>query len=281
VCAYANNQWELGADISTDPKASSFFKAMQLTEGVLLVLDPAGTPFTRIWCCFEESMCMLETDADGARRLKLDIATMLSGKPCLIAEDLPGIEASKHFPLQLLERGFAINITKGEATQAEDKRRILNCIAKKPGCELDTTEPPQRHFMFDQVNKQLHSMFAQAAMETAFRAYRATGLAICSALDKDREYSKLKLNFCNSAIGDSRSTMQVVKEHTGGYLQHLALNFSWCKQLSDVSSVGQSLASLSALQHLALNFSGCRQLPGEVQYFFYQMSKFLQALHQP
>ena len=61
----ANNQWELGMDMSDDPRKSSFFKAMQLTEGsatvgdpvrltlvaagILLVLDSAGTPFSRIW----------------------------------------------------------------------------------------------------------------------------------------------------------------------------------------------------------------------------------------
>ena len=92
---------------------------------------------------------MLEEDANGMRKLKLDIATVHVGKPCLIAEGLPA--ASQDFPLELLERGFEIDVAKGEATQAEDKRRILNCIAEKPGCELDTTEPPQRHFMFDQV----------------------------------------------------------------------------------------------------------------------------------
>ena len=37
VCAYANNQHDLEAEISEDPKETSFFKAMQLSEGVLIV----------------------------------------------------------------------------------------------------------------------------------------------------------------------------------------------------------------------------------------------------
>ena len=53
VCAYANNQHELGADLGTDPRESSFYKAMQLAKGVVVVLDPKATPFTRIWCAFE------------------------------------------------------------------------------------------------------------------------------------------------------------------------------------------------------------------------------------
>ena len=50
VCAYANNQHELGQDIGTDPRDSSFYQALQLCEGVLVVLDAKATPFTRIWC---------------------------------------------------------------------------------------------------------------------------------------------------------------------------------------------------------------------------------------
>ena len=53
---YANNQHELGADIATDPRQTSFYKAMARCTGVLLILDPDGTPFTRAWCCFEEAM---------------------------------------------------------------------------------------------------------------------------------------------------------------------------------------------------------------------------------
>ena len=60
VCAYANNQHELGSDIATDPRQTSFYKAMQLSEGVLVVLDKDATPFTRIWCCFEQAMVAQE-----------------------------------------------------------------------------------------------------------------------------------------------------------------------------------------------------------------------------
>jgi len=43
-------------DIKKNPRSTSFYRAMQMSEGVLLVLDSAGTPFERIWCCFEESI---------------------------------------------------------------------------------------------------------------------------------------------------------------------------------------------------------------------------------
>jgi len=39
VCAYANNQHELGGDLGSDPRNSSFFKALELptTVGVLVI----------------------------------------------------------------------------------------------------------------------------------------------------------------------------------------------------------------------------------------------------
>lgn len=54
ICAYANNQHELGKDLGSDPMKSSFLKAMVKCDGLLLVLDSEATPFRRVWCCFEE-----------------------------------------------------------------------------------------------------------------------------------------------------------------------------------------------------------------------------------
>lgn len=56
VCAYANNQHHVSDDVGPNPRSSSFYKAIQMSQGVLLVLDSAATPFKRIWCCFEESI---------------------------------------------------------------------------------------------------------------------------------------------------------------------------------------------------------------------------------
>ena len=70
VCAYANNQHNVEEDISQNPRKSSFYKAMQLCHGVLLVLDSQATPFRRIWCCFEESIAVrCPVLRDGAVRL--------------------------------------------------------------------------------------------------------------------------------------------------------------------------------------------------------------------
>ena len=60
VCAYANNQHGLGSDIPADPRESAFFKAMQLCEGVLVVLDASEVVFTRSWCAHRAQRERLE-----------------------------------------------------------------------------------------------------------------------------------------------------------------------------------------------------------------------------
>ena len=83
VCAYANNQHQLGKDIGSDPRESSFYQALVLCEGVLVVLDAKATPFTRIWCAFEEAIAVTMDDAarPGKGHFLLDIATVPSGNP--------------------------------------------------------------------------------------------------------------------------------------------------------------------------------------------------------
>ena len=53
VCAYANNQHELGADVDNpDPSQSAFARAIELANmRVLSVLDEEGVTYTRIWWC--------------------------------------------------------------------------------------------------------------------------------------------------------------------------------------------------------------------------------------
>lgn len=67
VCAYANNQHCVAEDIKSNPRNTSFYRAMQMCQGVLLVLDSAGTPFQRIWCCFEESIARASGKPFGNR----------------------------------------------------------------------------------------------------------------------------------------------------------------------------------------------------------------------
>ena len=53
VCAYANRQWNLGDDVSSDPSQSSFHRAMRLSHGTIAIVDRDAGYFSRVWCCYE------------------------------------------------------------------------------------------------------------------------------------------------------------------------------------------------------------------------------------
>ena len=62
-------------------------------------------------------MCVLEKDEQGATRLALEVGTVHGGRPMLLGE--------ADFPIALLERGFDIDVYKGEASMVQDRQRIL------------------------------------------------------------------------------------------------------------------------------------------------------------
>jgi len=86
--AYANRRWCLAGDVVANPKETSFYQASLVAKkfggGTLLVLDrrerphkyrPA-TPFSRIWCAFEEHTSIneglpLDIDAYHNEKAKL------------------------------------------------------------------------------------------------------------------------------------------------------------------------------------------------------------------
>ena len=123
ICAYANNQHDLSELDVKDPRDTPFFKAMQLCDGVLVILDKDGIVFTRIWCGFEQA-----TVAQG-KKLLLDIATVHNGEPELLTDGFAyecddseenkmviKTEREKHFPVALLEKAYTIRVELGKAS---------------------------------------------------------------------------------------------------------------------------------------------------------------------
>jgi hypothetical protein len=59
VCAYANNQHNLGNEVGgSDLTQSSFYRALKLTKGVLSIVDRNSVVFSRVWCSFEISIAL-------------------------------------------------------------------------------------------------------------------------------------------------------------------------------------------------------------------------------
>mmetsp|Transcript_90216 Transcript_90216/g.254531 ORF Transcript_90216/g.254531 Transcript_90216/m.254531 type:complete len:1426 (-) Transcript_90216:73-4350(-) len=96
ICAYANRQHDLSNEVVADPLQTSFFRAMQLSRGVLMVLnagsefcDPA-VAFGRIWVQFEEAMTFKLSDE---RKCLFDIATTVDGEPQLLTDGMAEADA--------------------------------------------------------------------------------------------------------------------------------------------------------------------------------------------
>merc|ERR1712166_663318 len=125
-----------------------------------------------------------------------------------------------------------IEITKAQASVQDDFKRIINSINEVPVEMLDTHEPDLSHKNCKEVNRALRSMFAKAALYLA--------------ADKDDE-----------ALALTRAMHTIAKDTAQTKLE---MEFGGCKQLSDVSCIGEGLQRLTNLQHLQMGFRRCEQL---------------------
>ena len=238
VCGYANRQHELELEIGRDITESSFYKALHVAEGLLLILDENATPFSRIWCDYELYASITDPDK------MLDIVTMAqapgknqAGAQMLSKSQLPGESAvaksvREHtFPLSLLLHGLQVCLENGEATIQKDKDGILFEMAGH--ADLSTVagqELLQQNLK--RANDALHSTFAILAWPQAMQrgtlldfgknskgsmsGKRKVKLPEILALDDAREVLELSLaHFEDSAAAwlDSMTQWSVVQRN--------------------------------------------------------------------
>ena len=96
-----------------------------------------------IWCCFEKAMSVVP---DG-KKLLLDVAAMSKGKAQLLTDGLTKQEEQiendgtsagtgwqakarreEHFPVELIERAYEIDIFKAQSSRPVDWLRILASV---------------------------------------------------------------------------------------------------------------------------------------------------------
>ena len=102
-------------------------------------------------CCFEQASV-----AQG-KQLLLDFATVRDGEAQLLTQGLAhAMEATqikaareRGFPLELMEKGYGLDIRSADASKAEDKQHILNSIAgKKLSSAPDLSSPESQGWTF-------------------------------------------------------------------------------------------------------------------------------------
>eukprot|EP00928_Gymnodinium_smaydae_P063564 TRINITY_DN47107_c0_g1_i2.p1 TRINITY_DN47107_c0_g1~~TRINITY_DN47107_c0_g1_i2.p1 ORF type:complete len:1081 (+),score=138.48 TRINITY_DN47107_c0_g1_i2:349-3243(+) len=270
VCAYANNQWNLGTDVTSDPAETSFRKAMALSEGTLSILDADGVVFQRIWCGFE----IATTLRQDSQKL-YDLATVIENDSAVIITDGLTLHdkfagerygpdyrggprgyktrRERRFPLALAEKALSVRVESGVASVDSDRIHILNSIAGIADLE---SKPLANCTQYEQVNAVLHGRFAAAlyrvalekrwpklhdALQPALACFPCADLALpfyeCEELD-------------NQGVKSLLSTLPPA-------MQRLELDLTFCSHLTSSGLKASRFAHLTQLSNLSINFARC------------------------
>jgi len=298
VCAYANRQHNLGAEISSDLTQTSFYQALLLSAGILLVLDEEtpnsgpATPFTRIWCVFEQYTSVVTRTG----KMLLDIAASSGGKAELLTDGLAGKEQGscigsyqktqreKSFPLEIVRHALSLRVVEAQASQPEDRKSILNYIAGMP----QSGDPVSVHPHYQQLQKELRAAFAVAVWPQAVEKNLVKELDLPSVLAGDTYRTSFTLDLAScecvddadlAALGSGLPTslqdfhLDVgncprvgdigVTALAGGFsnrLETLWLRFYDCADVGDAAGQGLGRGLPSSLRELTVNFNSCKKL---------------------
>eukprot|EP00930_Biecheleria_cincta_P031843 TRINITY_DN22091_c0_g1_i1.p1 TRINITY_DN22091_c0_g1~~TRINITY_DN22091_c0_g1_i1.p1 ORF type:complete len:1181 (+),score=181.17 TRINITY_DN22091_c0_g1_i1:54-3596(+) len=279
VCAYANRQHDLGEALTDDPLESSFYLAMKESVGLLLLLDEEktdsfgavtgpATPLTRIWCCFEEYMALNEEFNKGRKSAMLvDIASCQDQFVAVLTDGVAPIDGVGYqsdtnktrresgFPFNVLRRGLTMSIEDARATQEEDRRRILNLVAKKP---LD--DPCVRnHENYNRVNKWIRANTAVFLWMPAVIHRTLDNWGLPAAIAEDTQRRKLAMSFQgNRKIGDE--VLDALGRALPTGLKILSLNFCSCLCITDEGIKRLAMCFPKGLQQLKIDFGAVQNI---------------------
>lgn len=86
---------------------------------------------------------------------------------CPGAAHLVKVEREKDFPLDVMEQAFVVNLERAQATDPQDRTRILNSLVGRTGTDPDL-EPISDHDAYVVVNKRIWATFAVATWRQVF-----------------------------------------------------------------------------------------------------------------
>jgi len=264
VCAYANRQHSIGSEIPKDLKSTSFHKAMKLAVGVLLVLDESAKALTRIWCAFEQFEAVEISGAyqeEKSRTCLLDIATCHKGDAVVLTEGpvaadeidqkvtLAKASREKRFPKNIIEQGLKLDLKGAEATQTEDKDRIVKWMDQRGGV--------------DEANRRLRSIFAISSWRQCVVDGTVAEMKLPMVLSEDNHRRTLKFDFSFLWKFSNDDADQFAKGIPDSVLD-LEVDFEWCIALGNagLDAIADALGR-TKVQTLHLNLRSCDQLSWE------------------
>jgi hypothetical protein len=267
ICAYASRQHTNEGEIYEDPKTSSYYKAIQASKfHVLLVVDQQATAFSRIWCALEETAVLDRPHTD------MDIAAFTNSKAHILTQGLTedeqeldlarpgqGLRAKAvrevDFPLELVEAALTAELHKGEATNEEDRLRILNVVA---GTDLER-DPPAEHRSYVETSRRLQSLFASLLLLRGTYSRKERSATLCerisSALQGDLWRKAIDLNL----EGLTTKGMELLAQSIPPNLQDLKL------RLRNSTITNEDLHALAEmlpkqLKTVSLDLTNCKEI---------------------
>lgn len=282
ICAYANRQHSLQDELVTDPSQTSFYKAMCLSKGVLIILDEVGpaTPFTRIWCAFEAYVALVDRPREEA--MLLDIACRHSKTTYLLTDGVAAGEARLEeldnfspssvtlaqslkclrqmcFPSEVFEHGLKLELHRAQASRDVDRRRILNSFAGRTGAGLDEM-PHESHPKYEEVNIRLRAVLAMAAWDQVAVSQSSSFMAnVSQCLAADRWRDSLTFDLSRLPTADNWA-LQGAGRSLSQQLKSLKVDCSTCSKITSrgLEAFAQHLPE--GLTALSMNFRMCEGL---------------------
>lgn len=295
ISAYAQRQHELQSDICSDYRQSSFFKAMRTANfKVLLVVNLSTcSALSRLWCLFECLMCcdrysqVLDVAGCGAEQIEL-LTTGLTTAEVHAHTYYPGrghsakVRRESSFPMELVRAVVALDVTKLETGQREDKVRILNCIAGQP---LDE-EPCEEHDKYYEAGRRIrgllasvfwHRAMAECPRQHCMKKHRAFLEELAKVIKGDW-WKKCLSVFVGGCSMDHPEMVDLVVQCIPPNLVRLKLDFRH-SGLDSHSFTGMSQVLPKSLQEFSIDVSGCKSISNEcVITFLKQLPDHVQKL---
>jgi len=283
VCAYANNQWDLGSDVTLDPAHSSFFKAIELSEGVLQVIDREAVTYSRIWCRFENFVALttfsdklydMSTAVEWHDRHDIVVADHHASVLCdhrgdhnsseanpphgrgkgMATQDYTRI-AQAAFPHRLAAMAMTCKLTDAQSSVEADRRSILNSIC---GHEL-SSEPPSEHEKFDQLDARLRGRFAASTWSKASSSKGDWGFAEYPKAVNESSIQSLMIQLGSQETssnkmsdGEISALGRAIPETLWQFKLELARCVQW--KIADIATLSEGISRAVDLQEFVIRF---------------------------
>jgi hypothetical protein len=276
VCAYANNQHELGAELDGDVRSSPFVRAIALADGMVTIADGEGAVLTRAWCAYESFEATVRSSSafthdiytakpfthEGARFVAAGLVNGLAASDYVKGAGFSRLKANReaHFPPLLVGKAAAFDLREAEASRREDLLAIMHAVGGSVAKVNATVRARFRLGLLPQLLEggdmaRLRAFCSDlgASELRALSLYCAAGKVSAAAMQSVVEALPPALLDVRAYLIGNGSASEFARLVASGQLLHLEL-WDCGLGVADGRALGAALAKRSAkLRHLQLN----------------------------